>query len=252
VRQSSSARTPVSRLALGALGVVFGDIGTSPLYAFRTCFDDLHGTSPTPENVLGLLSLIFWAITIVISVKYMAIVLRADNRGEGGALALMVLVSQGRFGATRTAVTVLGVLGAALFFSDGAITPAISVMSAVEGLELIDDEFGAVVVSLVLVILLVLFSLQKRGTERVGQLFGPLMLVWFVTLGVIGLAWIFRNPAVLAALDPTHALSFLSRHRADALIVLAAVFLAVTGGRPCMPTWATSGRSRCDWHGSVW
>jgi KUP system potassium uptake protein len=230
LRRSSSAKTPVSRLALGALGVVFGDIGTSPLYAFRTCFDDLHGTIPTPENVLGLLSLIFWAITIVISVKYMTIVLRADNHGEGGALALMALVSPGRFGATRTAVTVLGLLGAALFFSDGAITPAISVMSAVEGLELIDDDFGAVVVPLVLIVLLLLFSIQKRGTGRVGQLFGPLMLVWFVTLGVIGLAWIVRYPAVLAALDPTHALSFLARHRGEALIVLAAVFLAVTGG----------------------
>ena len=230
MNRTKSGRTPTSRLALAAVGVVFGDIGTSPLYAFRTCFDDIHGTLPTPENVLGLLSLIFWALTAVISVKYIAIVLRADNRGEGGALALMALVLSGTYGLPRAIVLFLGLLGAALFFSDGAITPAISVMSAVEGLAVIDDQFGALVVPIVVVLLIALFSVQKRGTGEVGNLFGPLMVSWFLTLAVTGIGWIMQNPAVLAALDPLHALSFLVRFKGESLIVLAAVFLAVTGG----------------------
>ena len=218
------------KLALAALGVVFGDIGTSPLYAFRTCFDELHGTLPTPDNVLGLLSLIFWALTAVISVKYVTIILRADNHGEGGALALMTLVLSQHSRLPRRLVLLLGIFGTTLFFGDGAITPAISVLSAVEGLEVIDDDFGTVVIPLVVVVLAALFSVQRRGTGAVGQLFGPVMILWFLVLAALGLSWIVRNPVVLQALDPTYAAGFLLEHRGEALIVLAAVFLAVTGG----------------------
>jgi KUP system potassium uptake protein len=218
------------RTTLAALGVVFGDIGTSPLYAFRTCFDELHGAAPTPENVLGLLSLIFWALTAVISVKYVTIILRADNRGEGGALALMALLLSGRPGLSRNAIVLLGIFGTTLFFGDGVITPAITVLSAVEGLEVIADEMEAVVVPLVIGILVALFSLQRRGTGAIGGLFGPVMMIWFLVLGAMGLAWIIPNPEVLSALDPRHAATFMFRHRGESLIVLAAVFLAVTGG----------------------
>lgn len=227
---SPTAPIPDSRLTLAALGVVFGDIGTSPLYAFRTCFDELHGTLPTEENVLGLLSLIVWALTAVITVKYVMIILRADNRGEGGALALMALVLSGRSRVPRRWMLLLGILGTTLFFSDGAITPAISVLSAVEGLEVINDEMEGVVIPLVIAILVGLFAVQRHGTGAIGQLFGPLMMIWFVVLALLGLRWIAVNPVVLHALDPTHAVRFLLTHRSESLIVMAAVFLAVTGG----------------------
>jgi len=230
LRSASTATAPTTRLTLAALGVVFGDIGTSPLYAFRTCFDDRHGILPTPENVLGLLSLIFWALTAVISVKYVAIVLRADNRGEGGALALMALVLSGRSRLPRRGVLLLGILGTTLFFSDGAITPAISVLSAVEGLEVINDSLSAVVLPLVVAILIGLFSVQSKGTGAIGSLFGPVMVAWFVVLALLGIQWIAVNPLVLRALEPGYALGFLFVHRGESLIVLAAVFLAVTGG----------------------
>ena len=227
---SPTAPIPDSRLTLAALGVVFGDIGTSPLYAFRTCFDELHGTLPTEENVLGLLSLIVWALTAVITVKYVMIILRADNRGEGGALALMALVLSGRSRVPRRWMLLLGILGTTLFFSDGAITPAISVLSAVEGLEVINDEMEGVVIPLVIAILVGLFAVQRHGTGAIGQLFGPLMMIWFVVLALLGLRWIAVNPVVLHAVDPTHAVRFLLTHRSESLIVMAAVFLAVTGG----------------------
>jgi KUP system potassium uptake protein len=226
----STARSPTARLALAAVGVVFGDIGTSPLYAFRTCFDELHGTLPTPENVLGLLSLIFWALTAVISVKYVAIILRADNHGEGGALALMSLVLSRGSRLPRQWIVFLGIFGTTLFFGDGAITPAISVLSAVEGLEVIETGMERLVIPLVVIILAALFAVQRRGTGAIGALFGPVMILWFVALAALGLAWIVRNPLVLGALDPRHALGFLFTHRGQSLIVLAAVFLAVTGG----------------------
>lgn len=225
-----ASKASASKLALAALGVVFGDIGTSPLYAFKTCFDDVHGTVPTPENVLGLLSLIFWALTAIISVKYVTIILRADNQGEGGALALMALLLSRRSRLPRSVIVMLGLFGTTLFFSDGAITPAISVLSAVEGLEVINDDFAGLVTPLVIGILLGLFAVQRRGTGSIGQMFGPVMVLWFLALAALGVGWIAQHPIVLAALDPRHAVVFLFENRGSALIVLAAVFLAVTGG----------------------
>ena len=240
-------------MTLAALGVVFGDIGTSPLYAFRTCFDELHGAAPSPENVLGLLSLIFWALTAVISVKYLSIVLRADNRGEGGALALMALVLSGKSRLPRAWVVLLGIFGTTLFFGDGAITPAITVLSAVEGLTVIAQDLQAVVVPVVIGILVALFALQRRGTGAIGGLFGPVMMLWFVVLGVLGLTWIVTDPSVLLALDPRHGATFLVHHRGESLIVLAAVFLAVTGGEALYADMGHFGRRpiRLAWFGLV-
>ncbi len=203
--------------------------------------------------MLGLLSLIFWALTIVISVKYVGVMLRADNRGEGGALALFALVNASRTRLPRHLVMVAGVLGATLFFADGAITPAISVLSAVEGIEVANDELGAIVVPLVVAILVVLFAVQRRGTGAIGSLFGPVMLVWFATLGLLGLSWILREPAVLAALNPAYAAAFLVAHRSEALIVLAAVFLAVTGGEALYADMGHFGRKpiQLAWFGLV-
>jgi len=240
-------------MTVAALGVVFGDIGTSPLYAFRTCFDELHGTVPSTENVLGLLSLIFWALTAVISVKYVTIILRADNRGEGGALALMALVLSGYSRLPRRWVVLLGIFGTTLFFGDGAITPAITVLSAVEGLAVIAEDMNAVVVPVVVGILVGLFSLQRRGTGAIGGLFGPVMMAWFLVLGVLGLAWIASNPVVLTALDPRHGAAFLFHHRGESLIVMAAVFLAVTGGEALYADMGHFGRRpiRLAWFGIV-
>jgi KUP system potassium uptake protein len=223
-------RSSLPALGLAALGVVFGDIGTSPLYAFKTCFSAVPGLTPTPENVLGLLSLIFWALITVISIKYVTIVLKADNRGEGGVLALTTLVLSGRPPIPRAAIMMLGLFGAVLFFGDGAITPAISVLSAVEGLEVVSPEFERYVLPLAVLILLVLFSVQKRGTGAVGSLFGPVMVAWFTTLAALGVSWIVREPGVVAALNPAYALHFFGGHTEAALLVLSAIFLAVTGG----------------------
>jgi len=238
---------------LAALGVVFGDIGTSPLYAFKTCFDDVHGTLPTPDNVLGLLSLIFWALTAIISVKYVTIILRADNQGEGGALALMTLLLANRTRLPRSVIVMLGLFGTTLFFSDGAITPAISVLSAVEGLEVINDNFSGLVIPLVIGILIGLFAVQRRGTGSVGRMFGPVMVLWFLTLGLLGVGWIVQHPIVLTALDPRYAVVFLFENRGGALIVLAAVFLAVTGGEALYADMGHFGRQpiRLAWFGLV-
>jgi KUP system potassium uptake protein len=253
LHQDSSSQASASKLSLAALGVVFGDIGTSPLYAFKTCFDEVHGTLPTPENVLGLLSLIFWALTAIISVKYVTIILRADNQGEGGALALMALLLANRTKLPRSVIVMLGLFGTTLFFSDGAITPAISVLSAVEGLEVINDNFSGLVLPLVIGILIGLFSVQRHGTGSVGQIFGPVMVLWFVTLGLLGIGWIAQHPVVLAALDPRYAVVFLFENRGGALIVLAAVFLAVTGGEALYADMGHFGRRpiRLAWFGLV-
>lgn len=225
---TEQARSP-RQLALLALGVVFGDIGTSPLYAFRTAL----GIAPEmaePANVLGILSLLVWALVIVVCIKYVAIVLNADNRGEGGVLVLSTLVLAGRVPGGRALLGGLGMLGAALFFADGAITPAISVLSAVEGVTVSQPALAPLVVPATLLILVVLFRIQARGTARIGGLFGPVMLLWFGTLAALGVASIAKNPSVLLALDPTRAVAFVADHGAWGLAVISAVFLAVTGG----------------------
>jgi KUP system potassium uptake protein len=222
----------LATLALAALGVVYGDIGTSPLYALRESFYGTHGIAVTPGNVLGVLSLVFWSLVLVVTIKYHIVIIRADNKGEGGVLALMALVNGSRLarGLTpRRLVIVLGIFGSALLYADGGLTPAISVLSAVEGLEIAAPALAAWVIPVTLVILIGLFLLQSRGTARLGALFGPVMLVWFVTLGALGLSEIARQPGVLAAVSPYHAVRFFAEDVHRGFIVLGAVFLVVTG-----------------------
>jgi KUP system potassium uptake protein len=217
-------------LALGSIGVVFGDIGTSPLYAFREAVTDAaHGAPVTRAMVLGVLSLILWALLIVVTSKYVLLLLRADNAGEGGTLSLMAL-GQRALGRRSWFLLALGVVGASMFLGDSMITPAISVLSAVEGLKLAAPALEHYVVPLTVFILLVLFAVQSRGTARVASAFGPVMVVWFTTLGVLGLVHIADDPSVLVAINPLYAVAFLVGHGTIGLVTLGAVFLAVTGG----------------------
>ncbi|MGD8828104.1 MAG: potassium transporter Kup [Gammaproteobacteria bacterium] len=225
-------RERIPGLALAALGIVYGDIGTSPLYAFRECFHGAEAVPLNPGNVLGVLSLIFWSLIIVISVKYLTFVMRADNRGEGGILALLALVSPKRQVHRRWLVVLIwmGVFGAALLYGDGMITPAISVLSAVEGLEVAAPQLQPWVVPITVVILTALFWFQHRGTARVGATFGPIMLVWFTVLAALGLWHIVETPEVLRALWPGYATRFFMHNGTSGYLVLGAVFLVVTGG----------------------
>jgi KUP system potassium uptake protein len=217
-------------MALAALGVVFGDIGTSPLYAMSACFGG-PGIAVTPEHVEGVLSLIFWSLVLVILLKYVTVVLNADNKGEGGVLALTALViNTARESPRRKLYGTLGILGASLFFADGAITPAISVLSAVEGLHVAAPDAQIPILPITLVVLVGLFLIQRQGTGSVGKVFGPVMLGWFAILAVMGVSWIVREPQVLWALDPVRGLRFLTQHQIGSLAVLAGVFLTVTGG----------------------
>ncbi len=250
---SRTVDAKTAALTLAVLGVVFGDIGTSPLYAFRVCFDLAAGLEVSRANVLGLLSLITWALLLVISLKYVTIMLRADNRGEGGVLALLVLVLSGRTAVPRGVVVLLGLAGLALFFADGAITPAISVLSAVEGLAIANPGFERSVLPVAVLILFVLFSMQRDGTGELGRLFGPVTIVWFLVLAALGVSWIVREPGVLAALDPSHALRFLFTHKGTSLAALSAVFLVVTGGEALYADMGHFGRRpiRLAWYGLV-
>jgi len=224
------ARKPLAPLVIGAIGVVFGDIGTSPLYTLRECFTGPHGLPLTPDNVLGILSVVFWAIMIVVTLKYVTLIMRADNRGEGGIMALTALASRGLENSRmRWWVVGLGIFGAAMFYGDGMITPAISVLSAVEGLEITAPMLTPYVVPMTMVILVGVFSIQRHGTARVGRLFGPIMCLWFVTLAVLGTMEIATSPAVLAALNPAYAVTFLVGNPIPAFLALGAVVLAVTG-----------------------
>jgi KUP system potassium uptake protein len=217
-------------LTLGSVGVVYGDIGTSPLYAFREAAVAAAGSGPiTHELVLGVLSLILWALVIVVTLKYVLILLRADNNGEGGTLSLTALASRA-IGRRTVPVFTLGIIGAAMFYGDSVITPAISVLSAVEGLKLAKPALEHYVLPLAIVILIGLFAVQSRGTARVAALFGPVMVVWFLAIAAAGLMHVSDNPVVLAALDPTHAVRFLYEHGHIGLVALGLVFLAVTGG----------------------
>ena len=220
-------------LALTALGVVYGDIGTSPLYAIREAFHGPHAIAVTPGNVLGVLSLIFWSLVLVVTIKYVVVIIRADNKGEGGVLALMALVQGSRLArglSPRRIMIVLGISGAALLYADGALTPAISVMGAVEGLGVAAPALAGWVVPLTLVILIGLFLFQKRGTAGIGAVFGPVILVWFTTIGILGVTGIVREPSVLAAVLPHHAAGFFAEDVGRGFLVLGAVFLVATGG----------------------
>ncbi len=222
----------LATLALTALGVVFGDIGTSPLYALKECFHISHNLDPTPENILGILSLIFWALILVISLKYLSFILRADNQGEGGIMALtaLILPHKTRDEDKRKLLIILGLFGAALLYGDGMITPAISVLSAIEGLRVAAPAISPYIIPLTVAVLVALFLVQHRGTGRVGAIFGPLTLVWFAVLAILGARQILRYPEILAALSPHHALRFLMHNGWSGFLVLGSVFLVVTGG----------------------
>jgi KUP system potassium uptake protein len=243
----------LAKLALGAIGVVYGDIGTSPLYAVKECVSLPHGVAPLAVNIYGVLSLIFWSITLVVSVKYLLYVMRADNDGEGGVLALMALVARPNAPdvsaadesgttsvSTRTTWTglrkakvvliMLGLFGSALLYGDGVITPAISVLSAVEGLEVATTAFSPFIVPLTCLILIVLFMVQKRGTGGIGAVFGPVMVAWFLFIAAAGVPWIIRHPGILRAVNPYFAFRFFAMHKGHGFLVLGSVVLCVTGG----------------------
>jgi len=221
----------LARLALGAVGVVFGDIGTSPLYAFRETFAGHHTLEPSAANVLGVLSLIFWSMMIVVTIKYVSIIMRADNKGEGGSLALLALIS--RTNSTKARWTkgliLLGVFATALFYGDSMITPAMSVLTAVEGLAVVDHHFGRFVIPIAVGILVGLFAIQSRGVGKVGLMFGPIMLVYFLVLAVLGVVNIMAHPGVFAALNPYYALRFFVDDGISAFLAMGSVVLAVTG-----------------------
>ena len=216
---------------VAAIGVVFGDIGTSPLYALKECFDPQHGIPFTQQAVFGIISLLFWALVIVVSLKYVLFVMRADNRGEGGVLALMALSLRSVRGGSRWAslLMMLGMFGACMFYGDAVITPAISVLSAVEGLEIAAPSLGRFVLPTTIVILIVLFWMQKSGTAKVGRLFGPVMVIWFVILGVLGVYNIIAAPEIVQAINPYYGIRFIHTHALQAYIVLGSVFLVLTG-----------------------
>ena len=216
-------------LTLGAVGIVYGDIGTSPLYALHESVLAAVGPgNPSYDVVLGILSLIIWALLLIVTLKYVVVLLRADNNGEGGTLALMALANRA-MGGRVAAIVLLGIISGGLFYGDAIITPSLSVLSAIEGINTITPAFESYVVPITAVILLVLFSVQSRGTARVAAFFGPVTLVWFITLACAGLWHIFQNPTVLFAFNPIHGVVFLATHGVIGLLTLGAVFLAVTG-----------------------
>ena len=218
-------------LLLGAIGVVYGDIGTSPLYAVKETFGGHNPLEVSPANILGVLSLVFWAITLLVSLKYVALIMRADNRGEGGSLALLALVTRAMRGSGLTwCITVLGIFAAALFYGDSMITPAISVLSAVEGVRVVAPAAGQFVVPITVVILVLLFAVQSRGTGAVGLWFGPIMCLWFLTLAVLGIIHVIDNPSVIRAVNPAYAVEFVEMNPHAAFLALGSVVLAVTGG----------------------
>ena len=225
---AAGSRRRHAALALAALGIVYGDIGTSPLYAFRQA---LAGAAPSAEHVLGILSLIFWALVVVVSLKYLALVMRANNRGEGGILALLALLNPWQAPRTRlkSVQIALGIFGACLLYGDGMITPAISVLSAVEGLETTEHGIAPLVVPITAAILALLFAFQSRGTARVAAVFGPVMLVWFIVMAALGAFQILLHPEVLRALNPEHAIRFVGEAQPATFVVLGAIFLVVTG-----------------------
>lgn len=242
--------------SLTALGVVFGDIGTSPLYALKECFTH-GGIAITEANILGILSLIFWTLTLVISVKYMGMVLRADNKGEGGVLSLLALAQRSLSPAEhkkKRMLTLVGLLGAAFLYGDGAITPALSVLSAAEGLQFIAPDFSIFVVPLTIVLITLVFVAQQGGVSRIGAVFGPILLTWFVVLALLGVDGILKNPHVLEAISPLHALDFFLNNGKIGFLILGAVFLVVTGGESIYADMGHFGKRplRLVWFSCVW
>jgi KUP system potassium uptake protein len=222
----------MAALAVGALGVVFGDIGTSPLYSLQTVFAlDNGAIRPIPDDVYGVISMVFWAVLTIVSVKYVVFVMRADNNGEGGIMALAALIRRSVAGRTRMVATAVlfGVIGASLFFGDSVITPAISVLSAVEGIEVVSPDIKEVVLPIGVTILVLLFLVQRFGTDRVGRFFGPVMVLWFVVIGVLGIPWIAQKPGILLALSPTSAFAFFLERPLLTFVAMGAVVLAITG-----------------------
>jgi KUP system potassium uptake protein len=263
--QYTHSTNPPGRLApwvIAALGVVFGDIGTSPLYALKECFALSHRLTTTEPDVLGILSLIFWSLLLVVTIKYLVFILRADNHGEGGIMALVALLipklttpqpSRPMQWRRRSALLFIGIFGAALLYGDGIITPAISVLSAIEGLQVATPAFGPIVVPLTVGILFGLFAVQRHGTARVGAIFGPTMVVWFLMIGLAGIPAIWRNPRVLRAVDPWWALEMFTRHGHVAFVVLSAVVLCITGAEALYADMGHFGKKpiRISWLGIV-
>jgi KUP system potassium uptake protein len=239
-------------LTLAALGVVYGDIGTSPLYTLRECFTG-HGMATTPENIFGILSLIFWSLIFVVSIKYVVFVLRADNHGEGGIMALMALARHYVTHAARWKVVLLGLFGASLFYGDAIITPAMSVLSAAEGLEVLSPSMQPYVLPIAITVLVGLFALQRFGTASVGMLFGPVMLAWFSILGLLGVLQIVQAPGILAAVNPWYAYNFVAHHGVGAYLTLGSVVLALTGAEALYADMGHFGKTpiRRAWYGLV-
>jgi KUP system potassium uptake protein len=259
----TTAKYPVSPrgrelllLGAGALGVVYGDLGTSPLYALRVCFAGPHGVRPDPANVFGVLSLIFWTLLLVVAAKYHAWILRLDNRGEGGILALMGLLRPERLrsAAVQRAVILMGVLAVALFYGDGIMTPAISVLAAIEGLELVSPKAPTVVVPIAIALLFLLFFFQRRGMTRIARVFGLAMFVWFIAIALLGLAAIVRQPQIIRAIDPRHAIRFFSRNGFAGFGTLGVVFLVATGAEALYADMGRFGKRpmRTGWLVLVW
>ncbi len=250
-QKDTDLKRPRAAMLIGALGVVYGDIGTSPLYTMKVALS-MTG-QPDIEHVLGMLSLLFWMLIVVVSVKYVTCILRADNRGEGGTLALMELAMRGRPGRTRWRLAFLGLIGASLFYGDSMITPAISVLSAVEGIGVVSHRLDAWVVPISVVVLVALFVVQSRGTGTMGRLFGPVMFLWFLTLGVLGAWRVFEQPQVLQAINPVWALRFIADAPWQTFLALGALVLALTGAEALYADMGHFGGStiRRAWFGMV-
>ncbi len=248
----ASTEPKLPTAALAALGIVYGDLGTSPLYTYQTIVA-ASGGHPTAPDAIGLLSLVVWALLITVSLKYCVFVMRADNHGEGGILALMSLVTSNRTGRATALLIIAGLAGAALIYGDGVITPAISVLSALEGLTTVTTTVKPFIMPAALVILILLFAAQRRGTSSIGRVFGPIMLMWFATIALLGLLGMLRHPAVLAAINPLQATRFLARHGWHSFIVLGGVFLAITGGEALYADMGHLGRTpiRTSWYAVV-
>ena len=250
--QSHHPQAPLSHLALAALGVIYGDIGTSPLYTIKECFTGKHGVTPAPDNILGILSLIFWSLMLVVGLKYVVFIMRADNKGEGGIFSLLAML-QGQLKKGEKwwgTLTILAAAGAALLYGDGVITPAISVLSAIEGLNMATDAAAGYVVPLTCLVLVFLFFVQRHGTAIIGKVFGPIMILWFGTIGFLGLLAILRQPAILSALNPWYAIHYFAINHIHGIVSLSSVVLCITGGEALYADMGHFGRApiRLTWY----